>query len=637
MIVLLRYKSLGYWKNVCCVKKMSEETNKILEYHVPQLGKISARLYPLATETYNLLDNYDHIDRMREIDQLGVIRSVYEGAHHSRWEYVMLQLELIYKLRSEKSVKGLFGLNSNINILGKEISGAEILQIWILLFNAGHLPGTFATERALLRYCQKHSDLRAIITKGLPARKQREYFKEILENEDIYNFHKILIYFHLGRYRRYSSKIPNFVDFLQEVLNFYIIDSEEHEEKQRNLKNLFHRIRQVSYLFLDSQYGPVPIDFNLSTIFLNFPDHIVPLFKEYDTPIIRTLDSLEDLLSINMYHSDKSMRELGFHTKRIEQLIGKEKKDKELTKITGLQRYLMKDYNDFQPQSKDWKKAFNIHVLFEILPFPLLTNAFKKNLSYEIEEKWNKKYGTTSCQLALQAAPTSKHIAITLSFYPQSQIQKNVEILGYFLKDLINLNDKIKNEVHDVPETEVFIDYVFQKPYQELLLSILGYITEEELSFELKDENLFAIFMLAVKGSKNAAKIIKKICKDLNSFNSRSHELKTLQDSLGNLSHRSELLLSLSSILVYDDKRNHLTDIDGFGLGFKNGSLGVLLVEAKDQRQRAHSDSERQLKETLKKLNFKTSESPDIVQVEKGAYCYLTIDGSSREGDDESQ
>lgn len=318
------------------------------------------------------------------------------------------------------------------------------MQIWILLFNAGHLPGTFATERALLRYCQKHSDLRAIITKGLPVGKQREYFKEILENEDIYNFHKILIYFHLGRYRGYSSKTPNFVDFLQEVLNFYIIDSEEHEEKQRNLKNLFHRIRQVSYLFLDSQYGPVPIDFNLSTIFLNFPDHIVPLFKEYNTPIIRTLDSLEDLLSINMYHSDKSMRELGFHTKRIEQLIDKKKKDKELTKITGLQRYLMEDYNDFQPQSMDWKKAFNIHVLFEIPPFPPLTNAFKKNLSYEIEKKWNKKYGTTSCQLALQAAPTSKHIAITLSFYPQSQIQKNVEILGYFLKDLINLNDKIK-------------------------------------------------------------------------------------------------------------------------------------------------------------------------------------------------
>lgn len=95
---------------------MSEETNKILEYHVPQLGKIPAQFYSLATETYNLLDNYGHIDRMREIDQLGVIRSVYEGAHHSRWEYVMLQLGLIYKLRSEEGVKGLFGLNSNINI-----------------------------------------------------------------------------------------------------------------------------------------------------------------------------------------------------------------------------------------------------------------------------------------------------------------------------------------------------------------------------------------------------------------------------------------------------------------------------------------------------------------------------------------
>jgi len=604
------------------------EKNMTLEYHVPQLGKITARLCPHATETYELLDKYGHIDRMRAIDQLGVIRSVYEGVHHSRWEYVMLQLGLVHRLRNDKSTKGL-GLSSEIKISDKNVSGIDILQMWVLLFNAGHLPGTFATERALLRYCNKHGDLKTTINRGLSGNGQREYFSDILKNENIYSFYKILTYFHLERYRRYN---PQFIDFLQEVLNFYIFESEKRPKKVGQLKNLFRRTRRISYLFLDSNYSPVPIDFNLPTIFLNLPEYVTPLFKEYNAPISRTLDSLEDLLSINVYHSADSLRTLGYHTKRIEHMISKKKEEKELIKITGLQRYLMKNYDDFQPTYNDWKYALNIHLLFEMPQFHSLTNAFKKNLSYDIEEKWNKKYGTNSCQLALQAAPTSKHIVINLSFYPQSQMQKNVEILGHFLKDLINLNSKIKTEKR-VKGFGSFIDDMFQRPYKELLLSILKYITDEKLSFEFKEDNLDRMSILSTKNSKTAAEKIEKILGAECVPNARSHELKILQKSLSKLHHRSGLLLSVQSILVYDHDRNHLTDIDGFGLGFKNGNIGVLLAEAKNQSRRSFSKSKKQLKKTLEKLNFKTGESPDIVQVSKGAYCYLTIDGNSKEGD----
>lgn len=611
---------------------MNKETIT-LEYHVPQLGKVTARLYPSAAESYRLLDHYSHIDRMREIDQLGVIRNVYEGAHHSRWEYVMVQLGLIHHLSTlkdeETGVKVTSGMgltSENIGILDRRPSGTEILQIWALLFNAGHLPGTFATERALLRRCKEDSDLRRTIYNGLPQQQRiRDYFKNILEEENIYSFPKILTYFHIERYRRYQSNIPTFVDFLHGIINFYIFESEEHEEKQNNLKNLFRRIRQMSYLFLDSQYTPVPLDFNLSTIFLNLPDYLTVLFKERDSSIIRTLDSFESFLSINMYHSADSVRAVGAHVKRIEQMIDKHKEEKELTKITMLHKYLMEDYGKFQPEHKDWGGALNIHVLFEIPPFPPLISAYKKHISYDIEENWNNKYGTRSCQLTFQPGPTSEHMAITLSFFPKSQIQANVKIIGNFLKDMINLNNDIKSEIK---EYDFIIDDIFQKPYRELSLSTFEYVTDEKLSFEFKNDSPVWISMLPVKGSKKAANMIKDISKDADSTNSRVHELKTLQNSLHDLKHRSELLLSLSQILVYDHERKHLTDIDGFGLGFKNGNLGVLLVEAKDQKRGSQSASKNQLEETLKKLNFKTSETPDIVSIEGGAYCYLTIDGN---------
>lgn len=605
-----------------------------LEYHVPQLGKISTKLYPYSIQTYELLNHYGHIDRLRSIDQLGVIRNVYEGAHHSRWEYVMLQLSLIYKLsvetdeKSNKLASGL-GLNSNnIEFPGRYPSGADILQMWTLLFNAGHLPGTFATERALLRSCKQHKDIRQTIYTGLPQTK-RKYFKEILEKEDIYSFHKVLISFQLERYRRHKFNTAHFIDFLQSIIDFYLFDSKDHKQSQKNYKMLFQKIRQISYLFLDFQYGPIPVDFDLGAIFFNLQDYIPVLFKEPDSPIIRALDSFENLLSINMYHSADSIRELGGHVKQVERILGENKELWQLNKITGLKRYLKNGLKTFQSFHKDWRNSFSIHILFE-LPLPLFISIFKKHLTFNIEESWNKKYGARTCQLTFQAAPKSLQIAINLSFYRESKTHTNVCIIRNFLKDIINLNDKIKSEIKSEPAPKYYsltIDWIFQKPYQELVISILRYITHGNLHFEFKHDNITGSQMLSIKGSTTAANKIKEIYKNLESSNPRFSELETLQQTLVNLNYRSELLLPLSRILVYDNERKPLTDIDGFGLGVKNGTLGVLLVEAKHQKKGSISSSKNHLEATLEKLKFKTSKTPHIFETKGGAYCYLKIDG----------
>lgn len=227
-----------------------------LSYHVPQLGKISTTLYPLAEKTFKLLEYYGHIDRMRKISQLGVIRNVYEGAHHSRWEYVMLQLSLIHKLSIERGETGSklssgLGLgSSNIQFRGQKPTGADILQMWTLLFNAGHLPGTFATEKAILRKCKTETVLNRTISTGLASRERiREYFKVIVDMEDIYSLHKVLISFHLERYRRHKLNRGNLIGLLQEVIEFYLFEDQNHRERRRNLRMLYHKIRQISYLF----------------------------------------------------------------------------------------------------------------------------------------------------------------------------------------------------------------------------------------------------------------------------------------------------------------------------------------------------------------------------------------------------
>ncbi len=79
--------------------------NKKIDYYVQQLGKLAVKLCSQAQKCYNLLKQKGDIDAMKEIDQLGVIRGVYTGAHHTRWEYLMVQLSLVNLLSSRDKAK----------------------------------------------------------------------------------------------------------------------------------------------------------------------------------------------------------------------------------------------------------------------------------------------------------------------------------------------------------------------------------------------------------------------------------------------------------------------------------------------------------------------------------------------------
>lgn len=148
-------------KKIITSKSSTKKHTKI-KYNIPQLGKIQAVVYgQYAKKCYEYLEKENYIEKLKNIDQLGIIRKSLEGVHHTRWEYVVLQLYLINKLKDKKM--GL-GINSNIqiNIEGEEfkISCVEIIQIWILLLNSGHLYGTFSSEIGILEYLKQNKEMK---------------------------------------------------------------------------------------------------------------------------------------------------------------------------------------------------------------------------------------------------------------------------------------------------------------------------------------------------------------------------------------------------------------------------------------------------------------------------------------------
>lgn len=134
---------------------------KTLSYQLARVGNISITLYDSSHSLYDLLNKAGHIQRLKQNFQFGAINSVFEGAHHTRWEYVIVQLYILDVY--EEHYNQVSGLSSKIKINNAFISGSEIVQSWILLLNIGHLIGTFANERAMLNIAKENNKIYNIL------------------------------------------------------------------------------------------------------------------------------------------------------------------------------------------------------------------------------------------------------------------------------------------------------------------------------------------------------------------------------------------------------------------------------------------------------------------------------------------
>ena len=68
---------------------------KELSYNLPGYGFASCYLIGQTIDVMNLLESVGIIEKMQNTCQLGTMKYVYPGAHHTRYEYVFTQLMLI--------------------------------------------------------------------------------------------------------------------------------------------------------------------------------------------------------------------------------------------------------------------------------------------------------------------------------------------------------------------------------------------------------------------------------------------------------------------------------------------------------------------------------------------------------------
>lgn len=168
-----------------------------IKYNLPGHGFTNCYLFEKAAELIDIFTEKGLIEKMKNTYQLGTMKYVYPGAHHTRYEYVFTQLLLIsnlttYKRNAERNVDISIGSNlKEYKEFGK-VSGADVMQCLALLSNAGHMYDTFTASRILLKLLQKskieNTNFYKIYKKNLP-RQAISAFDEILNKSNYYKLH----------------------------------------------------------------------------------------------------------------------------------------------------------------------------------------------------------------------------------------------------------------------------------------------------------------------------------------------------------------------------------------------------------------------------------------------------------------
>ncbi|MBS3941370.1 MAG: hypothetical protein KG028_10465 [Actinobacteria bacterium] len=222
---------------------------RLLEQHIPSVGAISVPLHQESEELYRDLDKAGEIRRLRRLEQLGLVAEAWHGARHTRWEATLLNLDLIERSKALPRVK----VGARVRLPNGLIfsSGTELMKVWALILNIGHLRWTFEAEAELLHALAQHRHIEALLG-ALPHDVDVDaWARRIVDGQDRYRFYQVLGYYRMS----YKLTPGASLDAWFAALGAYIGLGVQSEQLVK-LRYVFKRARRLAYLSLDAEFTP---------------------------------------------------------------------------------------------------------------------------------------------------------------------------------------------------------------------------------------------------------------------------------------------------------------------------------------------------------------------------------------------
>ncbi|MDI9624140.1 MAG: hypothetical protein QFX38_04575 [Methanothermobacter sp.] len=588
----------------------------VIREYLPILERgINLTLYGKAAEFYKLLEENGFIDRLKKVEQLGVISQIEKSASHTRWEYMILQLYLIQKLIREE--RGRFGKIKELNIFG-----VEVLQLWVFLFNMGHPPGTFATIRGIVSVLYQDDEM---LKEKVPKR-LKDIFKKVVKRKDIFSFPKILSAIYLKELKENIQAIDDKMYDLSLKLLLYYFEEGGRPERIEVLKSYFEMIRRLSFLFLDLSHIRSPIiDIDISEIFLDPRSYDEML--EPSSQFSKTLETLEDLLSVTLYHSKITITQMGIHSKRVEEIF-KEWLFKN-GKHESFNNFIEEKKSKLYPGFRQPMLTFHVLLDLEKKEFRYLDKKGFHSIFYKLEEELNEEYyhkkdgrnnERKEALVTYQPGSNNKHIVINLAIYKENRIGKLIRDFVFKLSEILrNINKDIKKDVKKIKKShkeeklefilfkikffKLFRNEFYPRFFKFILRTIFQKYSFKKFHFDTIEDRLFVGEKKELKKQieRKIQKIENRLQNEKNQdkvkeLKSKKAEFKSLNKVIDNLKFKIGIIGQRINLI--DQNRDTIGEFDGLGV-IIDKNLEILFLEAKTSRA---EKAENQLRDSMKKI-----------------------------------
>ena len=125
---------------------MINNNYKNITHTIPLVGLRNISIYEPANKILELLVNAHEIERQNSLIHLGALVHSFPGARHVRWDYTTAMLYYT-------NILNFVGAKSETKIEGITFSSLiSVLQSLILVWNIGHVPGTFSVEKGIFKF-----------------------------------------------------------------------------------------------------------------------------------------------------------------------------------------------------------------------------------------------------------------------------------------------------------------------------------------------------------------------------------------------------------------------------------------------------------------------------------------------------
>ena len=600
------------------------------QYNLPGFGLVRVRLFPCVREVSSFLENYGHITRLRELDQLGPIRQVLPGAHHTRYEYLMAQLAIVTELcHLRGQLPAGLSLARDRDSFGSPLEGSvpsngEILMVLALLGNVGHLPSTFSGERALLKYLRDNGGPRAAFRLGLDEA-DRERFDAVVASNQLYRVNYYVALFLLNRYRRRENG-PRVVGFCQRVVRSYLnMPSDDPDQSLLALWSLYRSVRRLTYLALDSHYAPVPFSLDLASIFLSLEHYLSDVFVE-DSTFQRALAQLEVVMRDAVYMGAEPQIN---HARVGEAVLSRlEALSPEPTTIGQMWDLLGPDRDSsdrFSPpapeRDPDQSLPAVVQLNYEVDP-AISTRLLPDPMEWERESR--AAVGLRSCRFAADLDPSQSHLKVTAALLKASDTRVAQKTAHRVAKQLVDFNLRVAEAGAPIAVGDATANGL------ALLRFLLPQLLGSARRFRLRTKPAVGSPPIVwAYGSTRTAGLVSEygrwasqsgLC-DADQLN----EVAQLEAALRHIDYRGALIAFAGSTEVIEGG-SLLAEVDGLVVLLSRDlrQPALILVEAKNTAN-GHTAAQRQLRDQRDRLGIAQDRFEIHALGNKGAYAALTL------------